>query len=156
MSVTTIQFVPDDPHFTPDTPAISAAGQYLKQAFPSSSPVEAMTRDGIDVFFPGDNLTSCSCPNCNSDIPSGVWQTILSADYDDTSGFMLLRQPMPCCGERLAVNELKFDWPVAFGKFALQITSPAFDTSNQDEAQRLARDLSPLLGCNLIAVVGRW
>jgi len=152
----TVQFVPDDPHFTPGTMAISAAGLYLKQALPNAAKADAMVRDGIDVFFPGGNLTSCSCPKCHSDIPSGVWQTLLSADYDDASGFMLMRQQMPCCGERLAVNELVFDWPVAFGKFALQLTDPEIDTSTQDEAQRLARELSPILGCTLIAIVGSW
>lgn len=156
MSVTTVQFVPDDPHFTPGTVGISAAGAYLKQALPNSTQVEAMARDGIDVFFPGDNLATCACPSCQSDIPAGVWQTILGADYDEASGFMLLRQQMPCCGERLTVNELVFDWPLAFGKFALQLTDPEFDTSNQDEAKRIALALSPLLGCKLIAVVGRW
>lgn len=156
MTAITVQFVPCDPHFTPGTIGISAAGLYLKQAVPNATQVEAMARDGIDVFFPGDNLTACSCPSCKSEIPAGVWQTILGADYDEASGFMLLRQQMPCCGDRLAVNELVFDWPVAFGKFALQITNPQFDTSNQDEARRLAKDLSPILGCELIAVVGRW
>lgn len=157
MSVTTVQFVPNDPHFTPGTVGISAAGAYLKQTLANSTQIEAMARDGVDVFFPGDNLVTCSCPSCQSDIPAGVWQTILAADYDENSGFMLLRQPMPCCAERLAVNELVFDWPLAFGKFALQLTDPEFDTSTQAEAQRIALELAPLLGCErLIAVVGRW
>jgi len=45
---------------------------------------------------------------------------------------------------------------MAFGKFALQLTDPEIDTSTQDEAQRLARELSPILGCTLIAIVGSW
>ena len=156
MTVTTVHFVPDDPHYTPGTPGISAAGAYLKENYPASPRVEALARNGVDLFFPGDNLMACACPSCKTDIPVGVWQTILAADYDDDNGFMLLRQQMPCCGERLTVNELVFDWPLAFGKFALQITDPEFDTSKQDDAKRIAGELSPILGCNLIAVVGRW
>ena len=81
---------------------------------------------------------------------------MFEADYVDLKGFYLLAYPVPCCGALVTPRELKFDWPVAFGKFALRITDPEFDTSLQDDAKRVAKELEPILGCELVAVVGKW
>ncbi len=156
MTVTTTEFVPVNPHYIPGTPAISAAGAYIKEHYPKSHSVEAISREGVDVFFPGLNMTACHCPECGAALADEAWQAILVADHAETKGFYLLAHPVPCCRALVTPRELKFDWPVAFGKFALRITDPDFDTASQAASVRVAKELEPILGCELIPVVGRW
>jgi hypothetical protein len=156
MTTTTAEFVPANPHYVPGTPAISAAGAYIKERYPKSYKVEAVSREGVDVFFPGTNMTSCACPECGAAVDEAAWQSMLASDYVDMKGFYLLAYPISCCGALVTPRELRFDWPVAFGKFALRITDPEFDTNDQAASLRVAKELEPILGCELIPVVGRW
>ena len=155
-AVTTVEFVPTNPHFTPGTPAISAAGAYVKERYPGCERVEAISREGVDVFFPGLNLMSCSCPECGGAVSDEVWQKMLADDYVQMKGFYLLAYPLPCCAALVTPRELKFDWPVAFGKFALRITGPSFDTTDDAASHRVASELAPILGCESVPVIGRW
>ena len=47
----------------------------------------------------------------------------MDEDYDD-GGFRLARYELPCRHRSSNLNELRYDWPQAFGRFAISAMNP--------------------------------
>ena len=65
-------------------------------------------------------------------------------DASDDGGFELRSWPMPCCGRHATLNELVYEWPQAFGRFALTAPDPGTELPVE-----LFADLESTLGCKL-------
>ncbi len=77
------------------------------------------------------------------------WAELVSADYGGDpavpGGFALTPIAMPCCGMTSTLNDLIYDWPQAFGRFALCAEDPNVGTLSASEEQ----ELYALLGTGL-------
>ena len=69
-------------------------------------------------------------------------------DDDYQKGFKLDRYRTPCCSEASTLRELTYDWPQAFGRFALEAMNPNIGTL--EEGHR--RELEEILETELIVV----
>ncbi|MNT92135.1 hypothetical protein D3C72_2333600 [compost metagenome] len=54
------------------------------------------------------------------------------------SEFKNLAANAPCCGATVSLNELKYVWPAAFGRFALEAHNPNMDDTTQEQDQQIA------------------
>jgi len=141
-----ISLVPEDPRLVPDADRQQRAREYLAKLAPDADEIETVISETIRLFDCGENLERIRCPSCRSDIPTAWWQERMGEDYDD--GFKLAWYPAPCCGARVALNELEYEWPVAFGCFALTAMNP--NVGRLDD--RHTRELESLLGTSLRVV----
>ena len=45
-------------------------------------------------------------------------------DEDYREGFKLTSYSTPCCGAKVTLHELDYEWPQGFGRFALDVMNP--------------------------------
>lgn len=140
-------FVPVDPRFVPATPAQEAAVELLRKAWPDADEISVDASDEIVLHDCGENLERVRCPHCRRDLDMGVWQELVEDDASEDGGFYLRSRPMPCCGRRATLNELVYEWPQAFGRFALTATDPGTELP-----AALLANLESTLGCKLRVV----
>jgi len=123
MSDHTLHIVPSDPHFRPADSQISVALAAAERFFPDADSIESLISDTIQFFDAGSNFEAAYCPACDTLLPLDWWQDAMDADYAE-SGFRLEPTRTPCCGRSLTLNELRYDWPQAFGRFDLTVQNP--------------------------------
>ncbi len=122
MSDNWIKLVPTDPHFVPSDQAAEAAEQYFNDIAPDVEEIKLQTSSKIRFFDNGANFERVSCPSCDSQLPIEWWQEHLDRDIEN--GFKLDKYKLPCCNVEHDLNELKYDWAQAFGRFALEAMNP--------------------------------
>ncbi len=144
MSEHLLCFVPVDPRFVPAAPAQDAAISLLREAWPDAEEISVEASDEIGFRDCGENLERVRCPYCRKDLDMGVWQEMLEGDASEDGGFELRSWPMPCCGRHATLNELVYEWPQAFGRFALTAPDPGTELPAE-----LFADLESTLGCKL-------
>jgi hypothetical protein len=83
--------------------------------------IRAEYKDAIVFFDPGGNWSGVACPRCNADAEAW-WGDAMDAAH--RCGFEDLDVVTKCCGANVSLNELRYAWPAAFGKFALEAENP--------------------------------
>ena len=146
MSDNWIVLIPVDPHFIPDAEKQSMARIRLAAIAPDADEVEIIISESVQFFDCGTNLEKILCPSCGKEIPLAWWQERMDDDYQ--KGFKLDRYRTPCCSEASTLRELTYDWPQAFGRFALEAMNPNIGTL--EEGHR--RELEEILETELIVV----
>jgi hypothetical protein len=122
MSDNWIALVPEDPRFVPDPAKQRRACDRFAEIAPEADEVEIKISENVEFFDCGANLERISCPSCGAEIPVEWWQDRMDEDHDD--GFKLAAYNSPCCGRESTPNELVYDWPQAFGRFAVDAMNP--------------------------------
>jgi len=92
----------------------------------------------------GENFESVRCPHCDATLDVEVWHDLMDGDFSEKEGFRLDALSMPCCGATPTLNELRYEWPQAFRRFALIATH----LGGKVPQELLAR-LESALGCRL-------
>lgn len=118
MSDDYIYFVPTNPRFVPEPTAVERGLTLLKQRAPRADEINVEQTDGIRLFDAGSNFESVRCPACRQEIDLDWWHDCLERDSDDDD-FSLSPYLLPCCAARRSVDQPVYDWPQAFGRFAL-------------------------------------
>lgn len=136
MSDAFISLVPLDPAFVPDPARIRDAEALAWKLFPASDDISADVTDYVRLFDAGANFESIECPGCRAAIGIEWWHDALSADTTDV-GFALRRLAVPCCGRSYRLDELKYDWPQAFGRFGLRLMNPNAGKLDPDAIESL-------------------
>ena len=142
MSDNWLQFIPAEPNFRPSADAAERARELLVMFVPDSDEVSAKFEEAITFFDPGANWSGVACPTCGSDVETW-WQEAMTASYKD--GFRDLGVLTPCCGAKVSLNDLRYVWPAAFGRFALEAMNP----NVRDLQPGQEEQLSQALGCEL-------
>jgi hypothetical protein len=70
----------------------------------------------------GANFESGRCPGCKIEVEIASWQEWMDKSYE--SEFRDLYLAMPCCGASTSLNDLIYEWPAGFARFALFIENP--------------------------------
>lgn len=78
--------------------------------------------EAITFIDCGENLTSISCPSCNSELSFDWWGEAMDAAFKN--GFSDLSCTLPCCNQKGSLDGLKYDFPCAFAKKEIAITNP--------------------------------
>lgn len=146
MSDHQIALIPEDPHFIPEPDKQSRARSRLAEIAPDADEVTVVVSETVLFFDCGMNLENILCPSCGREIPLDWWQERMDEDY--ATGFKLDRYSTPCCNAAHTLRELTYNWPQAFGRFALNAINPNIEKL-KDEHQR---ELEEILGTRLIVV----
>lgn len=147
MSDNFIVLVPKDPRFAASTDVQRRVAEILRRLAPKADSIEPEVSEAIRFHDAGSNLESIFCPRCAAKINIDWWQDRMDDDWDE-EGFRLERYEAPCCGALLTLNELKYDWPQAFGR-----TSWTVQNADVGELDEMAReDLEAAAGTPLVVV----
>ena len=146
MSDDWIVLVPDDPRYVPKKDRQEKSRQRLSQITPNADEVQCINSECVKFFDCGSNLEVVRCPNCKSEISMDWWGNMMDKDYKN--GFILASYETPCCKSNLSLADLIYDWPIAFGRFALSARNPDMRQIQEEHISELAA----LLGCKLITI----
>lgn len=155
MSRSAIVLVPCQRGFVPDDARCREALASIQAMLPPDAIVGLVRHEGIELFDCGENFLDVRCPACGVSLDTGDWGDLMDADYNaaagqgTTSGFRLQARPLPCCGASHAVDELVYDWPMAFGKFAITLDDPAIGQFTPEQLSAIEGKL----GCGLVMVL---
>ena len=148
MSDHVLRLVPNKPLFLPDPAAASGAVALLRAYFPQAQEVKSKYFESVSFIDAGENWEGVSCPACGADAEPWWGEAVSAAT---SAGVSSLATQALCCGTSLQLNELKYGWPVAFGRFVLDVLNPnALGLAPEQLAQ-----LSAQLGCQLLTVHAR-
>ena len=138
MSDNWIVLIPEDPRFVPDAVKQSRARDRFAELTLDAYRIEAKVSDKVEFFDCGSNFEHILCPACQSEIPVAWWQGRMEEDYGD--GFKLAEYSTPCCRNLCTLQELIYDWPQGFGRFALEAMNPnlgKLDERYKDEIEEI-------------------
>ena len=145
MSDNWIALVPEDPRFVPKPAAQRLARDRFAEIVPEADEIEIKLSKTAQFFDCGENLERIACPSCRSEIPVDWWQDRMDEDSDGEDGFKLAAYTVPCCRKKHTLHELAYEWPQAFGRFALDAMNP-----NIGELEdKYKREFEEILGTKL-------
>lgn len=145
MSDNWIALVPENPRFVPHATDQRRARIRFAEIAPDADEIEIKVSEAAQFFDCGGNLERISCPSCDAEITVDWWQDRMDEDSDGEDGFKLVSYTVPCCRKRYTLNELAYDWPQAFGCFALDAMNPNIGKL----ADEYKREFENILGTKL-------
>jgi hypothetical protein len=122
MSDNWIAIVPEDPRFVPHAAKQRRARDRFAEIAPEADKIQIKVSEKVEFFDCGANFESICCPSCRAEISVEWWQDRMDEDYGD--GFKLAKYVAPCCGAKVTLHELDYEWPQGFGRFALDAMNP--------------------------------
>ncbi len=142
MSDNWLQFIPDEPTFQPTLQAAENARTLLHSFLPNSDEINIKFMESVTFFDPGSNWSGVECPACNTNIEEWWPEAMGVAAENDFQDLMTVT---PCCSKKISLNNLKYIWAVAFGRFVLEAQNPNI----QDFPIIQKTQLEKILGCTL-------
>jgi len=139
MSDNWLQFVPTDPEFQPSAMAAERARVLFSSFAPQSDEIVASFKNSTEFFHPGGNWSGVQCSACGANAKPWWSDAMDAASQNNFKNLTVVAQ---CCGANVSLNELKYVWPAAFGRFALEAMNPNL------------RDLAPDQESALSAAIG--
>ena len=143
MSDNWIALVPEGPQFVPDAAKQRRARERFAEIAPEADEIEIKVSENVVFFDCGGNFERICCPSCGTEIPVEWWQEHMDEDHDD--GFKLAAYATPCCEKETTLNELVYEWPQAFGRFAIDAMNP--NIGKLDDKYK--REFEKILGTKL-------
>ena len=156
MSDNFLRFVATDPEVLPGPARTARARDIVAERLPRADVVEVGRFSSVNFIDCGGNLESARCPSCEADLLSdGAWTRYMDQAWE--SGMSQRRFTLDCCSGNLALEELDYRWPVAFGRFSIDARNPGVDWFHPDrelasEARELLSELSSTLDIEVTAI----
>ena len=120
-----IRLIPTDKWWQPTAGGATAATTYVAQLFSGPEDdveeVEAEFYDQVTLIDAGENTTRISCSNCNRDVDVHWFFDLIE---ENGESFANLDVRVPCCGHVVALDSLRYDWPVGFARFEVSAMNP--------------------------------
>ncbi|MCU7730532.1 hypothetical protein ODJ79_43035 [Actinoplanes sp. KI2] len=136
MSDDYIRLIPSDKQWQPKPEAAEAATSYVAQLFSGPQDdveeVEAEFYDQVTLIDAGENTTKISCLNCGGDIAVDWFFDLIE---EKGEAFGNLDFEVPCCGAVVALDSLRYDWPVGFARFEICAMNPTRAKYELDSAE---------------------
>jgi hypothetical protein len=123
MSDNWIIIIPKEPNYIPEEIHRENARNRLIEITPNSDEVKIIITEYISFYDCGANLDRIGCPKCNADLSPNWWQEKMDTDFDKHT-FKLEKYLTPCCKHSCSLNELIYEWPQGFGRFAIEAMNP--------------------------------
>lgn len=121
MSDAIIRLIPTDPTIEPAGEVVEKTVILLRGMVPQSESVGVHYWNEIRFVDCGENLTQISCCECGADA-GDWWPDAMNTAHEIQ--FRDLEIKAPCCGAVVSLNELTYDWPAGFARFAIEVTNP--------------------------------
>lgn len=120
MSTDLITFVPKDPMVRLDDATLDAARAWFATLGGRNGEVTSESHEQPHFYDAGGNFGAIGCPKCGETFPIADWGEWMGEDVSaDKQSFNLSTRMMGCCGVSVTLNDLNYEWPMAFGKTAL-------------------------------------
>ncbi len=120
MSDSVYKIIPENPNGDIRDKADKAIAYLKRKTKPESI---AFTDHGEISFIDcGENLSSVSCPLCNAELSLDWWGEAMNAAFEN--GFSELSCTLPCCNQKSALTDLKYDFPCGFAKNEITVIDP--------------------------------
>jgi hypothetical protein len=142
MSDNYLRYVPSNPQFQPTQDDAAAATALLHSLLPQAQTVISTFYESVEFVDAGGNWSGVHCPTCGTDAEAW-WDDAMSEAAETQFSSLLLQAP--CCGATVSLNELRYVWPVAFGRFVLEALNPSSTGLSAPELEKLAS----ALGCTV-------
>jgi len=150
MSDAILSLIPQDPSYVPNASAQASAVSLLRSLAPQADRVKAQVFNNVTFIDQGANFESVHCPGCKIEVEIASWQDWMSKASG--SEFCDLSLAMPCCGASTSLNDLIYEWPAGFARFALIIQNPNIGGWLAEE--KLA-EVDDVVGCKLRQIYAR-
>jgi hypothetical protein len=124
MSDFVLSVVPTDPWWQPGPDDGRAAADLvasLALADGDSGWCEVNWSDEVKLVDCGENLERITCPHCNRELSSNWFGDETEQRFVTGAGFTSLDVLVPCCGASTTLNDLGYEWPLAFASFEIAI-----------------------------------
>ena len=142
MSDHILLYVPADPFWQPSRADAEEAVSLLKSIAPEAVDVEPIFEDTVRFYDPGQNFSGVECSSCGANAEEW-WGDAMELAH--ASGFTNLTVEAPCCGTAVSLNNLRYVWPAAFGRFALQVRNPNMGDTTEEQDRGVADCLGTTL-----------
>ena len=139
-----IHIIPVDPRYVPETQAQNAAIATLRAMLIRADDIWDKSENKIVFRDCGKNFEQVRCPGCGADLSIDTWQELMDADYSEEEGFHLEPFPLSCCNQRYTLNDLVYEMPQGFSRYALSALN-----IDQSLTETLITKLEDALGCRV-------
>jgi len=138
-----IILIPRDPRLIPTPTRRESALASLAQIVPEADEIELVVEEGVAFFDCGGNFERAACPQCGAELTEW-WSDHMGEDYGE-GGFRLAVYATPCCAHACSLNDLVYEWPQGFARFAVSIRNAGFGELGQEHVRELAETLGTSL-----------
>ena len=139
MSDNWLTVIPTDPYWQPDEPTVDATVKVLQRFVPAANRIEVVEGTSVEFVDAGENFLSVCCPHCGAESTMDWW--IGAMDRAADRGFTDLATEVSCCGARVSLNDLDYDWPQGFTRWRIRVLEPNRLQLERAEIQTLAATL---------------
>lgn len=105
---------------------------------PEAEDVQPIFEDKVVFYDSGENWSGVECSACGADAEDW-WAEAMDTAFADE--FKNLSVKTPCCDAIVSLNDLRYIWPVGFGRFALEAHNPNIGDTSEEQDQRIAESL---------------
>lgn len=144
MSDNWIYLIPDDAFFIPDASKQELARRRLHEIAPEAGEIKQSVSENVRFQDCGANFERIGCPSCQAEISISWWQRCMDEDFDG-DGFRVATYDTPCCGSKITLHDLAYEWPQGMCRFSLDLLNGNLDRLHD----RHKRELEEILGCKL-------
>jgi hypothetical protein len=133
MSDNFLRIVPADVDCVPGAESVRLSTSLLESLLPKSDRIAFKEWTGMQFVDQGGLFERVSCPNCERQLDLDWWGDRMNSKWNKKSKqFGSLDIETPCCLFKTSLNDLKYDWPAAFARCALEVTNPNRDLSDEE------------------------
>ncbi len=152
MSDNFLKITPSRVDFVPDPECVQRTASLLKSLLPNAKEVAFRHWSGVQFIDQGCFFERLFCPQCGSEVDLDWWHERMSEKWSEGSKcFKSLDIKTPCCGCETTLNDLRYDWPAAFGRCAVEVMNPGRDINHEEIEQ-----IEATIGCPVRKVLARY
>lgn len=130
-----LNIIPSDPAWVPDPERKQALAAATRDLAPEADSVELVGAEDITFVHAGADFESVTCPRCTGTLDLGWWSEQMDLAW--TSRFTDLDVVVPCCAERVNLNDLSYDPPQGFAGWWVEVTNPGRGPLEASELRHL-------------------
>jgi hypothetical protein len=130
----TMRLVPADPEWQPAADAAERALALFAPMVPRADHVGTRFEDDVTFYDAGQNTEIVECPACDANADDW-WADAMDRAAEDP--FADLSVVTPCCRTKTSLNDLRYVWPAAFGRFALEALNPGIPGLPDEQLEAL-------------------
>jgi hypothetical protein len=130
-----LRLIPEDPLFVPAEGVAERARDLLQEMVPDAEEVMATMHDDPVFVDAGENTERVACPFCDTDVGDEWWKKAM--EDAARSEYRHLQVVTPCCGSRVSLNDLRYEWPAGFARLVLEAWNPNVTRLDEEEVSKL-------------------